>query len=73
MIIYNIGNKKSKNKAVTMRKHFDKNKKDMDCKFRLNIKESRIHRITRYYRRTGKVPTNFKYVSNKASALVSAI
>ena len=56
-----------------MRKHFDKNKKDMDCKFRLNIKESRIHRITRYYRRTGKVPTNFKYVSNKASALVSAI
>ena len=60
-------------KAVSMRKHLEKNKKDLDCKFRLNLKESRIHRITRYYRKTGKVPANFRYVANKASALVSAL
>ena len=60
-------------KAVAMRKHLEKNKKDLDAKFRLNLKESRIHRITRYYRKTGKVAANFKYVANKASALVSAL
>ena len=60
-------------KAVSMRKHLEKSKNDIDCKFRLTLKESRIHRITRYYRKTGKVAPNFKYVSNKASALVSAV
>ena len=60
-------------RAVAMRKHLEKNKNDTDCKFRLNIKESRIHRLTRYYRKTGKVAPNFKYVSKKASALVSAV
>jgi small subunit ribosomal protein S13e len=48
-------------KALNIRKHMEKNKSDKDAKYRLTIKESRIHRITRYYRRTGKVPTNFKY------------
>ncbi len=60
-------------KAVGMRKHLEKNKNDIDAKFRLNLKESRIHRITRYYRKTGKVEPNFKYNSKKASALVSAV
>ena len=60
-------------KAVAMRKHLEKNKKDIDAKFRLNLKESRIHRLTRYYRKTGKVPVNFKYKADKASAIVSAI
>lgn len=60
-------------KAVAMRKHLEKNKNDIDSKFRLNLKESRIHRITRYYRKTGKVEANFKYVSKTASTLVSGI
>ena len=60
-------------KAVAMRKHLEKNRNDIDSKFRLNLKESLIHRLTLYYRKTGKVASNFKYVSNKASALVSAI
>ncbi len=48
-------------KALNIRKHMEKNRNDKDAKYRLTIKESRIHRITRYYRTTGKVPTNFKY------------
>merc|ERR1712146_220602 len=58
-------------KAIAMRKHLDRNRKDMDCKFRLIIIESRIHRLTRYYKQTGQVSSTWKYESGKASALVS--
>eukprot|EP00730_Choanoeca_flexa_P014045 TRINITY_DN5993_c1_g1_i2.p2 TRINITY_DN5993_c1_g1~~TRINITY_DN5993_c1_g1_i2.p2 ORF type:complete len:154 (+),score=45.74 TRINITY_DN5993_c1_g1_i2:27-488(+) len=58
-------------KAVAMRKHLDKNRKDKDCKFRLILVESRIHRLTRYYKRAGAVAPNFKYQSATASTLVS--
>lgn len=37
-------------KAVNMRKHLDRNRKDKDTKFRLILVESRIHRLARYYR-----------------------
>ncbi|EDQ92475.1 uncharacterized protein MONBRDRAFT_35536 [Monosiga brevicollis MX1] len=58
-------------KAVSMRKHLDKNRKDKDCKFRLILVESRIHRLARYYKGAGVIPPNFKYQSATASALVS--
>merc|ERR1711862_344289 len=58
-------------KAVSMMKHLQKNRKDIDCKFRLLCTESRIHRLTRYYKRTGQVAPTWKYESGKASALVS--
>merc|ERR1711862_613154 len=48
-------------KAVGMRKHMDRNRKDRDCKFRLILIESRIHRLSRYYRQKGVLPPNFKY------------
>ncbi|CAE7242071.1 RPS13A [Symbiodinium natans] len=34
-------------KAVSIRKHLDKNRKDKDAKFRLILVESRIHRLAR--------------------------
>lgn len=37
-------------KAVSMRKHLDRFKKDRDTKFRLILVESRIHRLARYYK-----------------------
>lgn len=37
-------------KAVSMRKHLEKNRKDVDGKFRLILVESRIHRLARYYK-----------------------
>jgi small subunit ribosomal protein S13e len=58
-------------KAVSIRKHLEKNRKDKDSKFRLILVESRIHRLTRYYRRTQKVAPNWRYDSQTASALVS--
>eukprot|EP01062_Namystynia_karyoxenos_P077983 TRINITY_DN7955_c0_g2_i3.p2 TRINITY_DN7955_c0_g2~~TRINITY_DN7955_c0_g2_i3.p2 ORF type:complete len:153 (+),score=72.58 TRINITY_DN7955_c0_g2_i3:111-569(+) len=58
-------------KAVQMRKHLEKNRKDKDQKFRLILIESRIHRLARYYRRTRMLPPNWKYDSSTASSLVA--
>merc|ERR1712129_496115 len=58
-------------KAVSIRKHLDKNRKDKDSKFRLILVESRIHRLARYYKRVKALPATFKYVSATASALVA--
>lgn len=35
-------------KAVSIRKHLERNRNDKDSKFRLILVESRIHRISRY-------------------------
>ena len=58
-------------KAVSVRKHLEKFRKDKDSKFRLILIESRIHRLARYYKRTQKLPANWRYNSSTASALVS--
>ncbi|XP_078491441.1 small ribosomal subunit protein uS15 [Ciona intestinalis] len=58
-------------KAVAMRKHLERNRKDTDSKFRLILVESRIHRLGRYYKTKGVLPPNWKYESATASALVA--
>ena len=58
-------------KAVTVRKHLERNRRDKDTKFRLILIESRIHRLARYYRRVRTLPPNWKYESSTASALVA--
>lgn len=59
-------------KAVVMRKHLDSNRKDKDGKFHLILVESRIHRLARYYKKTRKLPPNWRYESSTASALLQA-
>ncbi len=58
-------------KAVNVRKHLERNRKDKDSKFRLILIESRIHRLARYYKRARQLPPNWKYESATASALVA--
>lgn len=58
-------------KAVAVRKHLERNRKDKDSKFRLILIESRIHRLARYYRLNRKLPPTWKYESSTASALVA--
>ncbi|XP_044762403.1 40S ribosomal protein S13 [Coccinella septempunctata] len=58
-------------KAVAIRKHLERNRKDKDSKFRLILVESRIHRLARYYKRKSILGPNWKYESQTASALVS--
>lgn len=58
-------------KAVSVRKHLERFRKDKDAKFRLILIESRIHRVTRYYKTVKALPPTFKYESATASALVA--
>jgi small subunit ribosomal protein S13e len=50
-------------KAINVRKHLEKNKKDKDSKFRLILIESKIHRLARYYKKNQQLPINWKYES----------
>jgi len=58
-------------KAVNIRRHLEKNRKDIDSKFRLILVESRVHRLARYYKLKKQLPPNWKYESSTASALVA--
>ncbi|TPX44158.1 hypothetical protein SeMB42_g04091 [Synchytrium endobioticum] len=58
-------------KAVAVRKHLERHRKDRDSKFRLILIESRIHRLARYYKTAGQLAPNWKYESSTASALVA--
>ncbi|KAK4230982.1 ribosomal S13/S15 N-terminal domain-containing protein [Podospora fimiseda] len=58
-------------KAVAVRKHLERNRKDKDGKFRLILIESRIHRLARYYKTVGVLPPTWKYESSTASTLVA--
>jgi len=58
-------------KAVAVRKHLERSRKDRDAKYRLILIESRIHRLARYYKRSSQLPPVWKYEASSASALVA--
>ncbi|KKA21204.1 40S ribosomal protein S13 [Rasamsonia emersonii CBS 393.64] len=58
-------------KAVAVRKHLERHRKDKDSKFRLILIESRIHRLSRYYKTVGVLPPTWRYESATASTLVA--
>ena len=57
-------------RAVALRKHLEKNKKDSTSKRGLELLESKIRRLVKYYRRTGRLPEKWKYDPEKAKLLV---
>lgn len=57
-------------KAIAIRKHLEKFRKDKDAKFRLIQTESRIHRLARYYRNVKSLPATWRYNSKKADTLI---
>ncbi|GMT20669.1 hypothetical protein PFISCL1PPCAC_11966 [Pristionchus fissidentatus] len=58
-------------KAVNIRKHLERCRKDRDSKYRLILVESRIHRLSRYYKTTRALPSTWRYESATASSIVS--
>lgn len=48
-------------KAVALKKHLANNKKDLHNKRGLILMESKIRRLSKYYKKTGKVPQNWSY------------
>ncbi len=54
-------------KAINIRKHLERSRKDKDSKFRLILVESKIHRLARYYKRKKKISSSWKYEGNNHS------
>jgi len=48
-------------KTVLLRKHIEKNKKDESAKRGLILTESKIKRLVKYYKRSKKLPMEWKY------------
>jgi small subunit ribosomal protein S15 len=54
-------------KAARLSAHLEKNKKDLHNKRALQLIEAKIHKLARYYKREGVLPTNWKYEPKIAS------
>jgi len=54
-------------KAEAMKKHLEKNRKDYSSKRALNLIESKIHRLEKYYRSRSILPPDWKHKSVVAS------
>ncbi len=57
-------------KAVKMHEHMERNKQDQHNKTTLHRIESKIWRLTRYYRAEGKLPKDWKYDPKEAALLI---
>jgi len=56
--------------AVNLRNHLEKNKKDYTSKRGLELLESKIRRLTKYYVRKRVLPEDWRYSPEKAKLLV---
>lgn len=57
-------------KDVAVHKHMDANKQDMTAKRGVQLTESKIKRLVKYYKNSGKIPEEWKYDSRKAGMFV---
>jgi len=57
-------------KAVDIREHLSKNKKDYTSKHGLELLESKIRRLVKYYKKTKRMPKDFFYEPERAKLLV---
>ncbi len=58
-------------KVLELKKHLDKNPKDVHNKRSLNNMVSKIRRLEKYYRREGVLPADWKYSLERAEMLIS--
>ena len=57
-------------KSVNLREHLEKSKKDFTSKRGLELLESKIRRLAKYYVRTKKLPSGWKYDPERTKLLV---
>lgn len=48
-------------RQIALKKHLGLNKKDLHNKRGLILMESRIRRLSKYYKKTGRIPANWSY------------
>jgi len=58
-------------KVLELKKHTDRNHKDVHNKRSLNLMESKIRRLGKYYSREGVIPAGWKYSIQRAELLIS--
>jgi small subunit ribosomal protein S15 len=54
-------------KAESLSAHYQKNRSDLHNKRALQLIEAKIHKLSRYYKREGVLPKNWKYEAKIAS------
>jgi len=55
--------------ALKLRKHLETNKKDLKNKRNLQLAESKIRRVTKYYHSEERLPTGWKYSPKQAKLM----
>lgn len=54
-------------KAESLALHYEKNRRDLHNKRSLQMIEAKIHKLSRYYKRAGALPQNWRYEPKIAS------
>ena len=57
-------------KQIKIMKHLETNKKDQPSKRGLTLTESKINRLVKHHKESGKLPQDWKYDSKKAKLLI---
>ena len=57
-------------KAAAIRRHLEENKTDFVSKRGLQLVESKIHRLSKYYRKNKLLPADWKYSPDQAAVLL---
>lgn len=57
-------------RAVRIRRHLEENKKDFVSKHGLQLIESKIHRLSKYYKKKKILPADWKYSPDQAAILL---
>jgi small subunit ribosomal protein S15 len=56
--------------SIMLKKHLEQNKKDMVAKRGLQLTESKIKRVVKYYKRSGKLSNDWTYDPEKVRLLI---
>ena len=57
-------------RTIELKKHLEENKQDMTSKRGLRLAESRMLRMIRYYKNSGRLPQEWKYDPSKVRLLI---
>jgi small subunit ribosomal protein S15 len=55
---------------VALQKHLEQNKKDKVAKRGLRLTESKVRRLVKYYKNSGKLPESWKYDPKQVSLII---
>jgi small subunit ribosomal protein S15 len=55
--------------ALSLRKHLETNRKDLKNKRNLQLTESKIRRLTKYYQNNNRIPGDWKYTPEQAKLM----